>query len=127
VEAGLQRLFSTFASGWPGAGLVLLRLATAASLFYCAITQWEVTPQLLSMIPQLAGAGAGTFLLVGLWTPLAGGIVAVVELWIAFLRGGGPPVILFAALGASLAMIGPGAWSVDARLFGRKHIEMSSR
>jgi len=31
--------------------------------------------------------------------------------------------IMLAILGATAAMIGPGAWSIDARLFGRKHIE----
>ena len=31
---------------------------------------------------------------------------------------------LLGALGAALAMLGPGAWSVDARLFGRKRIQI---
>jgi hypothetical protein len=30
--------------------------------------------------------------------------------------------VILAALGGTLAMIGPGAWSIDARLFGRKYI-----
>jgi hypothetical protein len=34
---------------------------------------------------------------------------------------------LLAALGVSLVMPGPGAWSVDARLFGRKQIDIRSR
>jgi hypothetical protein len=34
------------------------------------------------------------------------------------------PIIL-ATLSATLAMIGPGAWSIDAWLYGRKHIEMT--
>lgn len=126
MEVDLQRLFSTFASGWPGAGLFLLRLAIATSLFYSAVTQWKTTPQLASIIPQLIGAGAGVFILGGLWTPVAGAVVVGAEVWIAFSRGGVLPMALFAALGASLAMIGPGAWSIDARLFGRKHIETAS-
>lgn len=74
------------------------------------------------------GAGAGIFLLVGLWTPIAGTAVAGVELWISFAAGAGPWIsLLLATLGASLAMIGPGAWSADARLFGRKRIEASLR
>jgi hypothetical protein len=32
-----------------------------------------------------------------------------------------------ATIGAALAMIGPGAWSLDARLFGRKRIETHDR
>jgi len=72
----------------------------------------------------MIGGAAGIFLLVGLWTPLVGTLVTIVEAWIAFLGTGDPLVpIILAALGATLAMIGPGAWSVDARLFGRKYIE----
>jgi len=50
------------------------------------------------------------------------------ELWIGLLGVGDPWVAgILAVLGATIASIGPGAWSVDARLFGRKHIEISSR
>jgi uncharacterized membrane protein YphA (DoxX/SURF4 family) len=67
---------------------------------------------------------AGIFLLVGLWTPVVGILVAIVEVWIVFVAAGDPSVpLMLATIGAALAMVGPGAWSVDARLFGRKHIE----
>jgi putative oxidoreductase len=128
VEETLQRLFSNFASGLPGVGLLLLRLATAAALLHCELAQFKTAPQFALIVPQVIGAVAGKFLLVGLWTPAAGMVVASAELWITFSRGGHPwSSLLLAALGASLAMIGPGACSVDARLFGRKHIEVSSR
>jgi putative oxidoreductase len=81
-----------------------------------------------SFVPQLIGAGAGVFLLVGFWTPLAGTVVALVELWVAFTRDANPHfLLLLVSLGAGLAMIGPGAWSIDARLFGRRHIGISFR
>jgi hypothetical protein len=50
-------------------------------------------------------------------------LIAAVELWIAFANRSDPwiPIVL-ATLGATIAMIGLGAWSIDARLFGRKHI-----
>jgi hypothetical protein len=74
--------------------------------------------------PHLIGAGTGILLLVGLWTPVGGVLVTIVELWIVLSRVGDPLVpLMLAILGATLAMIGPGAWSIDARLFGRKHIE----
>jgi putative oxidoreductase len=75
-------------------------------------------------VPQCIGALAGILLLAGLWTPVAGILVAMVGAWTAFLLPGSAalPAVL-AVLGASLAMIGPGAWSLDAWLFGRKHIE----
>jgi hypothetical protein len=51
-------------------------------------------------------------------------LVAIIELYIAFSHTGDPWIsIMLATLGATLAMIGPGAWSIDARLFGRKHFE----
>jgi len=125
----LQRLFSTFASGWPGAGLFLQRLLTAILLVRFGIIQLmstPVSPPLIqqNMIPQIVAACAGILLLVGLWTPVVGTLIAVAELWIASTSTGDPwiPIIL-ATLGGTAAMIGPGAWSIDARLFGRKHIE----
>ena len=76
----------------------------------------------------MIAAGAGIFLLGGLWTPLAGALVTIVEVWIAFSRSGDPWIpFMLAVLGAALAMVGPGAWSVDARLFGRKHIDIPER
>jgi uncharacterized membrane protein YphA (DoxX/SURF4 family) len=134
TEAALQRLFSTFANGWPGAGILLLRLATSASLLHVAAAQCKAAPHLASTAlmalaaPHLVAAVAGIFLLVGLWTPVAGIVTAVIELWISFSNSGDPSTaLLLAAIGASLAMIGPGAWSVDARLFGRKRIDATSR
>jgi hypothetical protein len=76
-----------------------------------------------SMILQIIGACAGILFLVGLWTPLVGTLIALIELWVAMIHVSDPwiPIVL-ATLGATAAMIGPGAWSIDARLFGRKHI-----
>jgi hypothetical protein len=55
-------------------------------------------------------------------------LIAVVEVWIAFSYAGDRGIsIMLAASGAALALIGPGAWSIDARLFGRKHFEIPQR
>jgi putative oxidoreductase len=127
-EAFLQRLFSTFANGWPGAGILLLRLSTASALAYSTATHFRATPQAVLVLLQIIGTAAALFLLMGLWTPVAGVVCAAAELWIA--RTGASPAwisVLLANIGISLAMIGPGAWSVDARLFGRKHIEGSEK
>jgi uncharacterized membrane protein YphA (DoxX/SURF4 family) len=122
----VQRLFSSFADGWPGAGLLLLRLVTGVGLLYAGIASAGSAPY-LSMAPALIAAGGGVLLLVGLYTPLAGVVAAVAEAWIAFLHPGNllAPIGLV-SLGLSLAMIGPGAWSIDARLFGRKQIDPSN-
>jgi uncharacterized membrane protein YphA (DoxX/SURF4 family) len=77
--------------------------------------------------PALIGAAAGVLLLAGLWTPIAGAVVALDQLWIVYGQAGNPwPHILLAALGAGLAMLGPGAWSIDARLFGRKRVNIGT-
>jgi hypothetical protein len=120
----LQRLFSTFANGWPGVGLLLQRVLTAMLLVRFGIIELAGKSFSPSMIPQLTAACAGILLLVGLWTPVVGTLIAAVELWIALGYVGDPAVpIMLATLGGTAAMIGPGAWSIDARLFGRKHIE----
>jgi uncharacterized membrane protein YphA (DoxX/SURF4 family) len=75
-------------------------------------------------VPEILGAVAGILILAGLWTPVAGTVAAAVELWIAFSQPNNMPMaVILAVLGVSLAMIGPGAWSIDARLFGRKQID----
>jgi len=122
----VQRLFSSFADGSPGAGLLLLRLLTGAGLLYGGIGLAWSAPY-IAMAPPVIAAGAGVLLLLGLYTPLAGVVAAIVEAWIAFSYPGnlwGPMGLI--CLGLSLAMIGPGAWSIDARLFGRKQIDPSN-
>jgi putative oxidoreductase len=123
----VQRLFSGFDDGWPGAGLLLLRLLTGPALIHFGLASLRQAPPLATVVLQIIGIGAGILLLVGLWTPLAGGLAAIVKVCIAFLRyfshSGDPWIpILQAVLSAVLAMVGPGAWSIDARLFGRKRI-----
>ncbi len=77
---------------------------------------------------QVAAAAAGVLLLAGLWTPLAGVLMAVMELGLAVFHPDDRWMhILVGALGIVLAMLGPGAWSVDARLFGRKRIQIPQR
>lgn len=120
----MQRLFSTFANGWPGLGLLLQRSLTAVFLMRLGIAELTGTALSLATIPQLVSACAGLLLLVGLWTPITGTLIAIIELWIAMNHLADPwtPIVL-ATLAGTIAMIGPGAWSVDARLFGRKHIQ----
>ena len=119
----MQRLFSTFADGWPGLGLLLQRMLTAALLIHDLIAHLKQPTQFEPTVSHFIAAVMGILLAAGLWTPVVGTLVAIVELWIIFSHGGPLPSVVLATLGASLAMIGPGAWSLDARLFGRKHIQ----
>jgi len=64
-------------------------------------------------------------LLAGIWTPVAGALLAVSDIWLALsgtahLRSS----ILLATIGAAIAVLGPGAWSIDALLFGRKRLDI---
>jgi putative oxidoreductase len=119
----LQRLFSTFANGWPGLGLLIQRLVLGIALLYHGIALFWGVPATEPVTPEIVGSVLGLFILAGLWTPAAGTLVAVVQVWIALAGGGDESVaIVLAALGGTLAMIGPRAWLIDARLFGRKHI-----
>jgi uncharacterized membrane protein YphA (DoxX/SURF4 family) len=64
-------------------------------------------------------AGGAFFLILGLWTPVAGALIALDEL------DGHWTHLFLAVLTAGVAMLGPGAWSIDARLFGRKRFDMA--
>jgi len=124
----MQRLFSTFADGWPGTGLLIQRALVAAVVAHSFTSGAAKALHFPALLAQLFAAGAGLLLLIGLWTPIAGVGFMFAELWIGLLGVGDPWVAgILAVLGATIASIGPGAWSVDARLFGRKHIEISSR
>jgi len=116
-----------FPDGWPGAGLFVLRLATAIPLMVDgSIKSWGMPHDVLYL--RFIEVGVGSLLLAGLWTPVAGVLQAIIQLWFVFFARDVVVVHLFlAALGLSVAMLGPGAWSVDARLFGRKRIDIRSR
>jgi putative oxidoreductase len=125
----LQRLFTTFASGWPGAGLLLLRLLTGAALIHFGIADLREAPPLPTVVLQITGVGAGILLLIGLWTPVAGALAAIAKVSIVFSRyfshSGDPWIpMLQAVLSVVVTMVGPGVWSIDARLFGRKRIDL---
>jgi len=80
------------------------------------------------VIVYVLAIAAGIPLIAGLGTPIAGALAAGDELWCAFSRPGDPLThILLVTLGAALALLGPGAWSVDARLFGWKRINIPNR
>ena len=121
----VQRLFSTFPCGLPGVGLLLLRAAAAIPLVHAGVlTASSPAPVIL----EVAVAGAAMLLLIGLWTPLVGGLIAVVQLGLAWTHPANPWTFLHSGvLSAALAMLGPGGCSVDARLFGRKHIQIPQR
>jgi uncharacterized membrane protein YphA (DoxX/SURF4 family) len=115
-----------FPNGWPGRGLLLLRLVAGSVLIYDGILQFSARAALEELLLQVAIILAALLLLAGLWTPIVGILIAVLEICNSFLNTGHiRSVLLVAALGLALAMLGPGVSSLDARLFGRKRIDLS--
>jgi putative oxidoreductase len=114
-----------FPNGWPGRGLLLLRLGVGILLTHDGLAELMSASQWHGMVRQSLATGAGILLLIGSFTPIAGVLVILVELWTA-LTGAASlrTCILLATVGAALAMLGPGFWSIDARLFGRKRIDI---
>ena len=108
-----------------------MRLVAGFTLVDHGIIRLRGEPPLERVIVYVVyvlATGAGILLLAGLWTPFAGALSAVIELWCAFSQPGDPLThILLVTLGAALALVGPGAWSVDARLFGWKRIDIRNR
>ena len=120
----MQRLFSTFAEGWPGAGLLIQRVLIGSITLFYGITHLLDAAGLATKLPFLVASVAALFLFLGLWTPLAGTTISVVGIWIFFsVCSGHSTAIIVAAFGATVAMIGPGMWSIDAKLYGRKHLQ----
>ncbi len=121
----MRRLFSTFAHGWPGVGLLLMRLVVGIALIAGGIQKFATGQSIELTILDLIAVVDGALLVAGLWTPVAGLLVSVLAVW-GFLAQNASlyPTILSATVGVGLALVGPGAWSVDAWLFGWKRIDI---
>ena len=122
----MRALNSTYPNSWPGAGLLLIRLAvgitsvtTAAQLLLAGVVLLGEA----GLVLQIASA---TLVVLGLWTPVVGIILALVEVYRATTGADHVDLlgVLRAAIAMSLVMTGPGAWSIDARVFGRRRIDV---
>jgi putative oxidoreductase len=118
----VQRLFSTFPNAWPGFGLLVLRLAAGSSLVGAAYADccFDGTVGLVLRCTALAVA---LMLALGFGTPYVGLGEALLQLGFMILEGRySLCAVIAGAFGVGLAMLGPGAWSLDARMFGRKRL-----
>jgi putative oxidoreductase len=122
----VQRLFSIFPNGWPGRGLLVLRLAVGGILLTNGIAWLASGSHLDITAPPIIGIAAGLLMLIGLWTPV-GSILALISQSWALLASAVIPqtAILLISISVAVAMLGPGAWSIDALLFGRHRLDIT--
>lgn len=115
------RLFSMFPTGAPGIALLLLRISLAAAILDGGSDCMKSSLQLLI---SLALGAQSLLLCLGLLIPIVSVVACTCELTALFVTG--HPDVRFIALSslnaAAIALLGPGAYSLDARLFGRREI-----
>ena len=106
-----------------------MRLVVGSTLVVRASFRvWSDPPPMNVTIPAVLLMAAGILLLAGLWTPIVGTSIALIEIWKMFALPGDKWVwLLLGTAGAALAMLGPGLFSIDARLFGWRRIEAPPR
>ena len=121
----MHRVSSTFADRIPSHGLLILRVIVATTLMARCVQQERNGVSLQTLAPHVIAAAAGLYVLFGLWSSVAGVILAISESLIAFSQAHDPwASVLLVSFGIALALLGPGSWSVDARRSGWKRIEI---
>jgi uncharacterized membrane protein YphA (DoxX/SURF4 family) len=121
----MQRLYSTFPNSLPGVGLLLVRIAVGVALLFIN------RPLCGFLHAELIGHGTeivlATLLIIGLWIPITAILAALVEIWpMLCTQSVDLEHIVTALVAIALAMLGPGAWSLDAVFFGRKRIDITA-
>jgi putative oxidoreductase len=140
----VQRLFSHFPSALPGLGLLALRVVLSGFLLFDAnrlravAVSWPASDGTVGAAAALLLATCGAFAGVGVLMPITGLVIVALEAAILSAVWWAPDAVLpivgswqtrlcQAAIALSLALIGPGAYSLDARLFGRREISFPPR
>jgi uncharacterized membrane protein YphA (DoxX/SURF4 family) len=118
----MQRLYSVFPNSWPGLGLLILRGAAGFMTLGSLHSLLNLTAATQPVCYALT-IGSTILLWIGLCTPVAAIVAALLQIsTVAFGKEPGMEPAIYAALGVGLALLGPGSWSLDAWLFGRKRI-----
>ena len=128
----MQRLFSSFPGGYPGIALLLLRAVFSGTLLLQTLScLHDPNPATVTTLVGLAECLASCLLLIGFLTPLvailvivgaAGIVLAGLVSCLSPIFNSGVTIAFAATMLLNISLIGPGAYSVDARLFGRREI-----
>ena len=127
ASGDVQRLFFFFPSGRPGVGLLLLRVVVGVVVaLYCLQGLSSSGNSLIARGFELLRVVGATLVLIGFLTPAAalsvGGASATLWLLRPSEAFGGLNTMFLIAICTALALLGPGEWSIDSRLFGRREI-----
>ena len=102
-----------------------MRLVAGIALIAYGVQELRAGQPIGRTILDILAIGDGALLIAGLWTPIAGSLVVILAIWAALVQNSIPwSSTLLATIGGALALLGPGAWSVDAWLFGWKRIDI---
>ncbi len=132
----LRGWFSGFPEGRSGIALLMLRAALGLALLLDGIAYLPGLPDLSDRLCALLAIAGGVFLIIGFLTPLVAVVVTLGAVGIAFslfplcipgLFDTKTAGVLTVAILLAVMLLGPGAFSIDARLFGRREIILPPR
>jgi uncharacterized membrane protein YphA (DoxX/SURF4 family) len=107
-----------------GAALLVFRVSVATTLLVDGTENWAIVTSFWTAAIFLVPA---IFLCVGLLTPYAAALSCLLQLGVLMLSRGQNDFHLSLSTVSTviLAVLGPGAYSIDARLFGRRLLSLS--